>query len=321
MAYQPAGSTTNSSQFTHLATVWYNRTGLDVLRKKFRFRQVTEPDSIPLRSGKTVQWFRYGVFAANTTPSSEGTVGTALTPSTTTVSATVSEYSDFVSISTLLQETAIDPIVENHVKELSYRAGLSADTIARIEFDSAVTSVDEVPLGATATVQDLRKLKAILHAADIDGGPRGMDEFAVIAHPYITYDITSDNTAGGFLDVTKYMNGQNALDGEIGRAGGARIVESTNVGTSGSAPNVLYRLYFVGRGSVGSVDLPGAAPTSVTDPKKQSFNIRVIKGGPNPADPEGMIGSYASYRFVTVNKILDSTNYRYRILTPDASLV
>lgn len=322
MAYQPAGSLTTSASLTHLATVYYNRVALDQLLAMLRFREVCEPDSIPLRSGKTVQWFRYTPDAANTVPSAEGTVGTPVPQTTTTVSATVAEYSDFSSLSTLLVETAIDPIVENFSKQLSYRAALSVDTIARTEFDSVNSSATDLnTLGATASVGDFRRVGALFGGANIRMGPRMSTEYKGIMHPYITYDLVSDNTAGGFIDCMKYSNGTQLLAGEVGKVGNFRLMETTNVATSGTAPNVLYYAYLVGQGAVGAVDLPGAGPSNVVDPQKQSFKINVVKGGPNPADPEGMIGSYVSYRFVTVHKILDSTNYRFRRLKCDASIV
>ena len=57
------------------------------------------------------------------------------------------------------------------------------------------------------------------------------------------------------------------------------------------------------------------------DPEKQSFKINVIKGGPQIADPEGMIGSAVSYRFVFAVKTLDSTTYRYKIVLSDSSII
>lgn len=328
MAYAPAGSLTTSPQLTHLATVWYNRKGLDQLKKKYRFRMCCEPDSIPLRSGKTVQWFRYTLLGSNTTPSTEGTIGTALPQASTTVSATVAEYSDFSSLSTLLVETAIDPIVQNFSENLGYRAGLSVDTIARIEFDASAAANIISTLGATLSVNDYRRVRALMNGIDLYEGPRGRSEFISVAHPYAIYDLMSDNTAGGFIDIMKFADPDKLLYGgeangvaPVGRVDNFVIYTSTNVNTTGTAPNVLYYNYMVGKGAVGAVDLPGAAPSSVTDPDRQSFKINVIKGGPNPADPEGMIGSYVSYRYVTVHKNLDSVNQRWYIVKCDASLV
>jgi N4-gp56 family major capsid protein len=321
MAYAPAGNMTSTGTIAHLATVYYQRRGLSQLKKRFRFLSATQPDELPLRNGVLIQWYRYGLYGANTTPSAEGTVGTSLPLTTSTVRATVQEYSDYVSLSKLLVETAIDPIASNAAEQLGYRAGLSVDTITRIEFDSvASTATDFTTLGAYATVNDIRKAVAVLKGADVR--PMDSDDnFLVICHPYVTFDIMSDNTAGGFIDITKYGAPERNFTGEVGKVYGARIVESTNVGTSGTAPNVLYMAYVVGQGAVGAVNLQGAGPSNVSDPEKQSFRINTFSSGPNPADPEGKIGSYCSYRFVFATKILDTSTYRFRRIKCDASLV
>jgi N4-gp56 family major capsid protein len=318
--YAPAGNMTSTGTISHLATVFYNRKGLSQLKKKFRFRDMTWPDEIPLRNGLLVQWYRYSLFSANITPSAEGTVGTSLPLTTSTVTATVSEYSDFVSLSKLLTETAIDPIATNASEQLGYRAGLSVDTITRTEFDSVATSATDfaATLGAYATVNDIRRAVAVLKGADVL--PMDSDgNYLAVVHPYVTFDIMSDNTAGGYIDITKYARPQDNFEGEIGKVYGCRIVESTNVATSGTAPNVMYYAYITGQQAVGSVSLAGAGPSSTSD--GSSFKINAFSSGPNPADPEGKIGSYCSYRFVYACKILDTSTYRFRRIPCNASLV
>lgn len=331
MAYSPAGNTTLSAGLAHLATVWYNRRALDQLKKRFRFYNACEPDMVPRRSGKTVQWFRYTLLGANTTPAPEGTVGNSNTLQTTTVSGTVSEYSDFITVSTLLDETAIDPIVQNAAEQLGYSAGLSVDTIIKAAFDGQAGAVlNPATLGTYATVDDLRRCKALLEGIDVR--PKDDEFYYCIMHPYIIYDVKSDNTAGGFIDLMKavYMGAgersplikpPNPFDDPIGIVENVKIWATTNVTTSGSAPNVLYSTYVVGRGAAGAVDLQGSGPSRVEDPSKQQFRINVIRGGPQIADPAGMIGAAVSYRYVFLAQILDTINLRYRIFKPDASLV
>ena len=322
MAYGPAGNTASTGALTHLATVYYKKKGLDVLKKRLRFMQVSEPDILPRRSGPTVQFYRYTLPTSNIVPSSDGTVGTSLTLATSTITATVSQYSDFYSLSTFLEDTAIDPIVENTVEMASYRAALSVDTIIRTEFDGASSANILTTLGATYSAADCRRIKALLNASDIHDGPRGQSDFVTVIHPYILYDLMSDNSAGGFIDVNKYSRPEVLINqGEEGMIGGCRLVSTTNVNSSGSSPNALYYTYTVGKGAVGVVDLAGSGPSEVEDPDKQAFKTNVIKGGPNTADPEGNIGSFVSYRFVMVAKNLDTTNYRFRIVKADASLV
>jgi N4-gp56 family major capsid protein len=320
MGYAPASVNTTSATLTHLATVYYRTKALDQVRVKFRFALGTMPDVMPLRSGKTIQFYRYSLLTANTTPSSEGTIGQALPLTSTTISATVSEYSDFISISTLLKETAIDPIVANASKELGYRAALSVDTITRTEFDSLTTTVELSTLGATITAQDFRRATALMGGANVQP-KQANGEWIGIIHPYIKYDLTADNTAGGFIDALKYANPKDLLSGEVGKVSGVRLFETTNVKTSGTAPNLLYHTYVIGEGAVGAIPLSGSGPSHPQDIDKQNFRIQVVAGGPSAADPEGMIGSYVSYRYVYVVKVLDSVNPRYRVIKADASLV
>lgn len=271
------------------------------------------------------------MLGSNTTPAPEGTVGNSNILTTTTISGTVSEYSDFITVSTLLDETAIDPIVSNASEQLGYSAGLSVDTIIKTAFDGQSSAVlSPGTLGTYAAVDDLRRAKALLEGADIR--PKDDQFYYSIMHPYILYDVKSDNTAGGFIDLAKafymgtrqdnpIMEPANPFDGPVGIVDNVKIWVTTNVTTSGSSPNVLYYVYVVGRGAAGAVDLQGSGPSQVQDPSKQQFRINVIRGGPQIADPAGMIGAAVSYRYVFLTQILDTTNLRYRIFKPDASLV
>jgi len=324
MAYTPASNTTLTPSLAHLATVHYETVALDQLTQLFMFLEGTEPDDIPQRVGKTIQWFRYTLLTANTTPSTEGTVPTGLPLTSTTVSATVSEYSDFITLSKLLVLTAIDSIKANAAEQLGYRAGLSIDTITRTEFDSNVASVATSTLGAALGSIDFRRQVTTLQANNVR--PKKGDSYVGIIHPYALFDLKSDNTAGGFIQVMEYANPQQLLNGptmngEAGMVENVRLLKSTNVGTTGTAPQVKYYTYVIGKGSVGAVDLAGNGPTKVMDPEKQKFTINVIDGKPQIADPTGTIGAAVSYWCAFVAKTLDSTNYRYRIIYADASII
>ncbi len=321
MPYAPAGMLTTSGGLTHQPAAYYKRTALDQLMKKFVFMSVTEPDDIPLREGKNIQWYRVDLPTANTTPSAEGTVGTSLAYSTATISATVSEYSDFITASTLLVEVDIAPTVENMSKWLGYRAGLSVDTIVRIELDSPTTSVQLATIGPYLTAADFAQARALLKGQDVMGREMNGDEFVAILHPFVEYDLMADNSAGGWIDAKKYTTPEDIINGEVGKIAGCRCIESTNVGTTGTAPNVQYYTYVVGDNAIGAVNLSGRGPSKVVDPRKQAFKTNVIMGKPQMADPEGKIGAAVSYRFVFAAKLLDTNVYRYYQILADASLV
>jgi N4-gp56 family major capsid protein len=286
------------------------------------FTQVGSPTTIPLKNGRTVQWFRRGLPAPDTSPKADGYIPNPIPQTYNTLTSLVEEYGDFMSSSTLWDETNIDDAnVNGMVDDLSYQAAVSADTIARLEVDSNTARIFDT-LGATLSANDFKAQVSLLKGINVR--PYASGDFMAIAHPYVCYDIIADNTAGGFIDALKYTNGDDVLNGrlngELGKVGGCRIMESTNVGTDGvAAPNTKYYTYIFGNEAFGVVDLAGRGPTKVTDPLNQRFNLWVGKGGPAGWDPTGTIGSYVSYRFVFAAKTLDAN--RLTIIKADPSLI
>lgn len=332
MAYSPASNLTSSSGLAHLASVYYKKKGLDRLQKKFVFREACMDDMLPKQVGRTVQFYRYTNLTAVTTNNTEGTVGNPISINSRTVSATVSQYTSFITVSDLLQDTALDPIVQNASELLGYQGGLTVDTITRniIDAESVTpgTSPNQLLLGATATVRDLRNTRTQLQANDVE--PISGDEFLAIASPFVTYDIVNDPAAAGLADIFKYTSVKDTPlvkyedRGVVTHVAGCKLIESTNVKFTAGSPN-KYRVYIFGKGGVGAVDLEGRGPNKVTDPKKQRFNINIIKGQPSIADPEGVIGAAVSYNFVYTTVVLDGPatiggQYRYRVIDAASSV-
>lgn len=325
MAYAPAGTTTQSPGLNHMANViYFARKGLSRLMPNLYFTQVGNPQTLPLKSGRTIQWFRRGLPSVDTTPKADGVIPNPIPQTSNILTSTVEEYGDFMSSSTLFDDTNIDDAEMNGmIDDLSFQAAISADTIARLEVDSNTGSQVDT-LGSTLSASDFKAQVAIMKGINVkpygsSAGSTGGD-FMAIAHPYVEYDLISDNTAGGFIDATKYTNGTAVLNGEIGKIGGCRIMSSTNVGNDGTAaPNTKYFTYIFGDQAFGIVDLAGRGPTKVTDPQNQRFNLMVSKGGPSGFDPTGTIGTYVAYRFVFAAKTFDGN--RLKIVKADASLV
>jgi N4-gp56 family major capsid protein len=325
MAYAPVANTSTSSQFTHLASVYYDRTALKPLRKQFLFWVGVDDRVMPLKNGKTVQFYRYGNLGVNTSTTSEGTVGTPISMAgTTTVSATVAQYSDFTSLSDMLVDTAIDgDIVAVASDQLGYRAGLTFDTILRNEVDSVAASIDVSLLGDYFTTADLANIRHRMKGLDIKGFKNGM--FPTIVHPYISYDLIHDPQVGGFMDVNK--NGpqsaklQNLPEtGPLVTSNNCQVYESTNVTVTSGSPNT-YRCYFFGQEGVAAIDLAGRGPTRTKDQDQTQFRVHVERNAAKSiANPEGKIRAFCSYNVVFVAKILDTVNYRLRKIDAPTSL-
>lgn len=333
----PAANQVGSTGLTHQAAVYYDRLGLDKLYPLLRFQQVCTSKPLAKHSGRTIQFYRFSTgittnsagitSGGNTTPAVDGVVGAPIPLSSQTINATIEEYNDYTSSSQLLEDTDIAAFVEEMVEYMSGRAAITADTLARLEIDSLVgnTTVGIAPLGGATAAMTVNDFKAaVTNLAALNVGPHTGQDYLGIIHPWNRYDIISDNTAGGFIDALKYQSGEKVLNGEIGKVGGVRILETTNVGVDSTAPTAQkYYSYIFGANPVACVDLMGSGPSKVTDPKNERFQTFVSKGGPSAVDPAGTIGTYVAYRFVVAYKVLYTSNdqYRYRIIKSDPSRV
>lgn len=321
-----AGNTTGSSGLTHLISVYYDRVGLSSLRKKFMFWLGVDKRSLPKKNGKTVQFFRWSELGVNTSATTEGAPQSSLELASTTVSATVAQYADFINFSDLLVDTAPDSdIVAVGADKLGYRAGLSCDTMIRNEIDSVAGSIDVSPLGDYFEAKEVAHIRAIFAGLDIQ--PFSGRYFRAIAHPYVTYDFVHDPAVGGFQDIVKQqanVQGHERLfsmedRGFVARFGSFEVWESTNVTTVSGTPN-KYRVYFFGEEGLAAIDLAGRGPTQTMNQDETKFSIMVQRHKPSVADPAGKIRASVAYNFVWANKILDTNPYRIRKMDLATSL-
>ena len=309
MAYAPTTNTSTAAGLAHAHAVLFRKKGLDRVTKKFVFGQACMDDSLEKNSGRTIQWYRLNNLSASTTNTTEGTIGTTLNYTSNVVQATPTQYSDFITVSDLNLATSIAPELQNAGELLGYRGGLSVDTMTRKVIDAEHESVKWTPThpSSYARVADFRGMGKSLQAVDVPMFES--NEFLAIIHPFVSYDLINDPAAGGLADIFKYSSPNNSAlvkmedRGVVTHVAGTKIIESTNVATPATS---TYRGYFFGMGAIGKVSLSGKGPADVTDPKKQRFNVSIVPAsGPSVADPEGVIGGFASYNFVFVPVILE----------------
>ena len=303
MPYSPASVVSTNSSLAHGVQAYYNRTALTNIYANTIFDRPCTEYTLPKQSGKTIQMFRYNLLGTvSTTPTAaEGTVGSAqFTPASKILVCSVAQYDDFISTSDFNMATAIDDVLENYSRLLGIQAGLTVDQIIRGVFDAeSGTSAMTTLTGTSFQKKDLGLFRAKLSGANVAPHPIGRGSYYVIMHPNITYDLTNDPNAGGWLDVTKTASPEMATlkkmehQGYIGTINGCSIFESTNVYVSGSTN----RVYAFGKDCAGIVKLAGMGPTTQADPG--NFRVNVIRGNPNGSipDPTGVIGGVVSYKF------------------------
>jgi len=301
MAYTPASVVTTTGSLTHLATIWYDKVAVENLKAHLPFQAATERRTLPKRSGKTIQIFGYQVLTANTTPGTEGTVGTGIAPTTATNSTTLAQYFDFMSFSDLLIETAIDPIVENSAGEMGYRAALTVNSLTASAFEAAVAGGVAIDLADNEFFTAAIARQAVMSLRGQNARPKADGMFYGIIHPFVSYDLLNDNTAGGVIDIMKHVqSGVNELmrgvqGYRVIDIGGVRYIETTTVPTYASYPSAGktgYATYVVGKDAIFSVSL-GATQV----PNENNFRLITRNWEPSVADPAGVVGASVAYNF------------------------
>src|SRR5947209_11521378 len=293
MAYSPASVTTSTSGLNHLASIYYDRLAVDNFKANLPYYEACDKRTLPMRSGKTIQLFGYNLLAANTTPGTEGTVGAGINPTTSIQSTTVQQYFDFMSFSDLLEETAIDPIIENASVEMGYRAALTVNSLVSAGFDVAVAADASaaIDLGDNEFFNAAVARQMVMSLRGKNVRPKADCYFYGLIHPFAAYDLINDNTAGGVIDMVKYTEAEQLQRGIQGYRVidvlGCKFMETTTVPTSSNFPSsgkTGYSTYVVGKDAVFAVNL---GKTQI--PGEKNFNLiaRNYQPGSSVADPAG----------------------------------
>jgi N4-gp56 family major capsid protein len=301
---------TSTSALSAKMAVYYDRMMLDRLRAELVFHKFGQSKNLPKNSGKIVQWFRRtdlaGGSAGSTDPTftalTEGTIPTAIGLSATSISAQLSQYGNFTQTSDLIQMTSIDDEIEAAVDTLSWQAQQTVDGLDRAALDAgtnvkygggksalSATAAGDVLSGGEVR-KGVRALK-VVNARPYDGGL-----FVWIIHPNNSYDLQGDTASGGWVNANTYVATTDVENGEIGKFGGARFIETTQVtstttGTSGSA--AVYSTHLLSQGALGVVDFDGGVHVYVKKSGDQDTS--------NPLNQFATVG----YKLTYANKMLD----------------
>ena len=155
----------------------------------------------------------YVPLAANTTQTTEGTVGAGISVNVLTNTSAIGEYADYANFSSLSLATAIDNTVENVARELAYRLGESLSGLVRATADgaNAIDSSVLVELGATSTtafttlsLNQIRNSVQSLAGRSVRPFDEGSKTFAGVIHPFALGDVLADNSNDSPIDILKH---------------------------------------------------------------------------------------------------------------------
>ena len=296
---------TNSSNLNDASAIFYDRVLLEFLKFPLFFQESAEKRPMPGKNGTQIQFLRPVVLAAATTPLTEGTNPDGALWTTTKINATPLQYGNYVAFSDRLVLEAYDNITEAIHEMLGYNAGLTFDTLQRNQMAANMTtyytggvSAPETNVVAACAAVDFRKAAKSLQTLSVLPFEDGC--FHGLLHPATAADLQADATAGGWLDVNKYIsiekNHSKVLNGEIGKLFNIRFQVSPNIATGvGASSAVTYHNWVIGKQAVGSVDVANEGVEKIVH----------MPGDAGVADPLNLTGSIG-YKFYSVFPVLDS---------------
>lgn len=254
-------NTTLSSGLSVENKTFYDKTLLIEAQPNLVHDQFAQKRPIPKNGGKKIEFRKFASLPKALTPLTEGVTPDGKSLEVTAIEAEVAQYGDYVVYSDVLDLTAIDPVVTEAVKVIGNQAGLTLDTITRNVLQSAtnvfyapkadgteVKSVSDLDDTCKMTPKLVKRIAAYLkkvNAPKIDGS------YVAIIHPFVAYDLQNDPE---WIEAHKYTTPDNIYEGELGKLGGVRFVESSEAKVY---DNGVFGCIFLGANAYGVTEIEG----------------------------------------------------------------
>ena len=287
--------TTLSAGLSAEMKTFYDMTLIDEAQANLVHDQFGQKRPIPANGGKVIEFRKFAPLAKATTPLTEGVTPDGKQLSVSTVTATVSQYGDYITQSDMLELTALDNTILESAKLLGRQAGATLDTVVRNVLHSGtnvmyaekktdagteeVLSRADLDENCVITVELIQRAVAKLRAQN---APTINGKYVGIVHPYVAYDLMRDPE---WIDAHKYAQPENLYEGEIGEIAGVRFVQTTEakIYNGGSDGLAVFGTLIFGDGAYGVTEVAGGGLEIIVKQRGSS-------GAADPLDQRSSVG-------------------------------
>ena len=306
--------TTANSSGNHLTPdikTYYEKRLIEMAEPELIFDQFADKYPIPKGAGKTIEFRKFASLGKALTPLTEGATPNGQNLDVTAITAETSQYGGYVTMSDLLELTAIDPIVVRATRLIATQAGQTLDTVTRNVIiagtnvmyapkanGTAINARANVAADCTMTLSMIRKARLQLRRYN---APKFDGYYVCIVHPDVAMDIRE---LSGWTDITKYGAPDRIYNGEIGTVEGVRFIENTESKVfedAGASSVNVYASLFIGAGAYGTTEITGGGLQHFVKQKGSA-------GTEDPLDQRSTVG----WKATKVSKIL-IPEYRVRV--------
>ena len=220
--------------------VFYDTALMVNARDRLIYEQFAEVQEIPANHGKTVEFRKFDLIDPPDRLH-EGVIPDGKRFGETAVTATVTEWGEFVALSEDVKFNQIDDVALGAMEEIGASMGKKMDSLTRdallaqatniiippnVDETGKITKKPRVPYEIDAsnrmtadTVHRVATQLMVAKGEPIDGAYIG------IVHPVVAYDLTRDPE---WIDYHKYASPDEIYNGEIGKLRGVRFMVTTN---------------------------------------------------------------------------------------------
>jgi N4-gp56 family major capsid protein len=270
---------------------FYDMTLIDEAAPALVHDQFGQKRPIPKNGGKTIEFRKFNTLPKAMTPLTEGVTPAGKNLEVQTITATVSQYGDYITMSDMLELTAIDNVIVEALKLLGRQGGATMDTVVRniLQAGTNVTYCPKVAPDGTETavnsrgdldntcVLTVKVIQQVVAKLRAQNAPTISGKYVAIIHPYAAYDLMRDPE---WIDAHKYATPENLYEGEIGEIGGVRFVQTTEAKIYSGG--VFGTLVF-GEGAYGTTEIAGGGMETIVKQKGSA-------GTADPLDQRSSVG-------------------------------
>jgi len=295
---------------------------LGILKPTLNLHKYGEKEVVPMNEGNAVMWSRYSLFPMTSEPTAdtEGATGDSTPMSAVNVSAALSSYSKFTTITDDVSLMSIDPKVKgvlpvfaSHASWVIHRLICQAlDSGGTEQFAGAKTTLSDLATSDVMKAIDVRKAIRALEKAYVPTHRLTPSLFPVFISPDQKFDMMGDSDTGAKLDVYKYTQTQDITLNKIGDIYGARVIMMTNPTAMSSSSETkdladgdVHYAYAMGDQAFGNIGIGGDDAANYVTPQ---IIVKPI-GSSGSADPTNKRGSIA-YKIRYVARALEAARTR-----------
>lgn len=250
---------------------YYDRKMLEVIEPELVHLQFGKERYLPPNSGTTINIRKPVPIPTKITPLNEGNPGDGIMLAETEVTMSIEQYGDYARVTDKLDMTHLDIKILERVENFADAGARSIDAVVREELATCtnVLYAGGKTSRSALTADDKMTSNLILDAVKIlkkNKARKIGGYYIAIIGPDVWRELWDDDL---FTKVAAYQDKEKVYNGEVGRIGGVRLVETTEAKIfegEGSGGTDVASVIVLGKDAYEYTSIKGANPRTIVKP-------------------------------------------------------